>query len=69
MGDPFFVRFHIDGVISVEVQRLTGGIACLRAWESLASDHVRLFSDRRETDRALSQLLVKSLLGTHSSRC
>ena len=53
MGDPFFVRFYVDDAISVEVQRLTGGVRCLLASASLASDHFRLLGNRRETDPPL----------------
>ena len=51
--DPFFVRFYVDDAILVEVQLLLGGIRCLRASESLSSDHFRLFGDRRVTDLPL----------------
>ena len=53
MEDPSFVRFNVNDAISVEVQRLTVGVRCLLASASLASDHFRLFSNRRETDPPL----------------
>ena len=53
MEDPSFVRFNVNDAISVEVQRLPVGVRCLLASASLASDHFRLFSNRRETDPPL----------------
>ena len=53
MEDPFFVGFYVDDAISVGVQRLTGGVWCLLASASIASDHVCLFGNRRETDPPL----------------
>ena len=51
--DPFFVRFYVDDAISVEIQRLTGGVRCWLASAPLASGQFRSFGNRRETDPPL----------------
>ena len=47
--DSFFVRFHVDDGVSVEVQWYPSGDRCLCASASLACDHFRLFRDRART--------------------
>ena len=45
-GSYFFARYYVDDRILVEVQRWPDGRRCLRAVQSISSDHLRLFGER-----------------------
>lgn len=52
-GSVFFVRYYVDDGILVEVQWFQDGRRCIRALQSLASDHFRLLGERGLDDPAL----------------
>ena len=52
-GGYFFVRYYVDDGILVEVQWWPDGRRCLRAVQSLASDHFRLLGERGVSDPPL----------------
>lgn len=52
-GDRYFVRFHVDDGILVEVLFFRDGRRLRRAIESLASDHFRLLGPRGPNDPPL----------------
>ena len=45
-GSYFFVRYYVNDGILVEVQLWPDGRRCMRAVQSLVSDHFRLLDDR-----------------------
>ena len=49
-GSRFFVKHYVDDGILVEVQWWPDGLRCMRAVQSLASDHFRLFGVRGASD-------------------
>ena len=52
-GSHFFVRYYVDDGILVEVQWWPDGRRCMRAVQSLASDHFRLLGVRGASDPPL----------------
>ena len=52
-GGYFFVRYYVDDGILVEVQWWPDGRRCLRAVQSLTSDHFRLLGEREVSDPPL----------------
>ena len=52
-GNYFFVRYYVDDGILVEVQWWPDGRRCLRAVQSLASDHFCLLGERGVSDPPL----------------
>ena len=52
-GSEFFVRYYVDDGILVEIQWFPDGRRCIRAIQSLASDHFRLLGVRGPDDPAL----------------
>ena len=52
-GSRFFVRDYVDDGILVEVQWWPDGRRCMRAVQSLASDHLRLLGVRGASDPPL----------------
>ena len=52
-GSYFFVRYYVDDGILVELQWWPDGRRCLRAVQSLASDHFRLLGERGVSDPPL----------------
>ena len=52
-GSRFFVRYYVDDGILVEVQWWPDGRRCMRAVQSLASDHFRLLGVRGASDPPL----------------
>ena len=53
ISDPFFVRFYADDAILVEIVQWLDFRRCLRATQSLASDHFRLLGERGPRDPSL----------------
>ena len=53
-GSYFFVRYYVDDGILVEFQWWPDGRRCMRAVQSLASDHFRLLGARGVSDPPLS---------------
>ena len=52
-GNYFFVRYYVNDGIVVELQWWPDGRRCLRADQSLASDHFRLLGERGVSDPPL----------------
>ena len=52
-GSYFFARYYVDDGILVEVQWWPDGRRCMRAVQSLASDHFRLLGERGASDPPL----------------
>ena len=52
-GSYFFVRYYVDDGILIEVQWWPDGRRCMRAVQSLASDHFRLLGVRGAFDPPL----------------
>lgn len=53
-GSPYWVRYYVDDGVLVEVRFFKDGRRCLRAVQSLASDHFRLLGSRGTQDPLLS---------------
>ena len=64
-GSRFFVRYYVDDGVLIEVRFFEDGRRCLKAIQSIASDHFRLLGVRGPSD---PPLLAKSKLTDFSTR-